>query len=172
MTAAFSLPKISLFHSLPGLPHEIDKGSLLYYPSILPRTQSLFSHSQHTQLAYIDALDLYHSLESRSSCHREATSSIMLDCSALGYEDINEDIKINYAVKLAICELRGTGIVYPKECDNLPTHTENGSATERKRTMRCIKRLEERPQYWTTLSNNIQNAMLLCNAARQGMEKG
>ena len=53
---------------------------------------------------------------------------------------------------------------YPPEC--------KGLGGKRDGHKRCIKRLEERPQWWTTLSNNIQNAMMVCAAVRHEVEQG
>ena len=35
----------------------------------------------------------------------------------------------------------------------------------------CLKALESRPQWWTSYSNNRQNAMVICQAARIETEK-
>jgi hypothetical protein len=36
----------------------------------------------------------------------------------------------------------------------------------------CLKSLESRPQWWTSYSNNRQNAVVMCQAARGQIEKG
>lgn len=89
----------------------------------------------------------------------------MVDCAALEDSTIDDSVKVIYAVYLAICELKSTGISYPKECNDL----KNSEAPKRQI---CITKLEEKPQYWTTLSNNLQNALIICAAARQEVEKG
>jgi len=118
-----------------------------------------------------EALTFLKALGSRSSCHGEATSSLWVDCAAFKGDALDVDVKISYAVMLAICEFKSTGVSYPSECKRLGTV---GPAAYKITPARqkCIKKLEEKPQHWTTLSNNIQNAVALCAAARHEIDKG
>lgn len=114
---------------------------------------------------YSTALELLRTLSTKSSCYVEATSSLVADCSVLQDDTIDDSVKVIYAVYLAICELKSTGVSYPKECNDL-----KNSGTPKRQV--CIKKLEEKPQYWTTLSNNLQNALVICAATRQEVERG
>jgi DNA polymerase III alpha subunit len=82
---------------------------------------------------------------------------LISDCSIL--EASHSDLRYRYASRLAVCEFEATGVNYPSECRN-------------GRHEKCIKRLEERPQWWTTLSNNIQNVLVICAAVRHEVEEG
>ena len=96
----------------------------------------------------------------------------MMDCAALSTKEIEEHMRIGYAARLAICEFELTRVEYPKECKGLEIRGSVGGGPAKKQLMKCIKKLEEKPQYWTTLSNNIQSAVALCNASRAEIEKG
>ncbi|KAI5852883.1 Tht1-like nuclear fusion protein-domain-containing protein [Morchella snyderi] len=93
-----------------------------------------------------------------------AAASLVSDCSTI--EGRNDILKITYAAQLAVCELEATGIKYPRECQS-----SGGSPLREARVMECVRRLEERPQWWTTLSNNIQSAVVMCSAVRHEVEK-
>ncbi|KAI5807926.1 Tht1-like nuclear fusion protein-domain-containing protein [Peziza echinospora] len=142
----------------------LNPGPMISSTSHTPSTR------RHSEIlsAHSEALQLLQSLESKSSCHGEATSSLMLDCSTLDTKSVNEHIRTTYAVKLAICEFESTGINYPGECKAV----RSGAPILQHSLTRCLKRLEEKPQHWTTLSNNIQNVMALCAASRFEVEKG
>ncbi|KAI5814108.1 Tht1-like nuclear fusion protein-domain-containing protein [Pyronema omphalodes] len=107
--------------------------------------------------SYSTVLQYLSTLETAPSCHREATTSLISDCSIL--EASHSDLRYRYASRLAVCEFEATGVNYPSECHN-------------GRHEKCIKRLEERPQWWTTLSNNIQNVLVICAAVRHEVEEG
>ena len=118
-----------------------------------------------------DAIRLLKALGSRSSCHGEATSSLLVDCAALEGGALDVNVKISYAVRLAICEFKSAGVSYPSECKKLGS-AGSGAYKPTPAQQKCIKKLEEKPQHWTTLSNNIQNAVALCAAARHEIDKG
>lgn len=118
--------------------------------------------------AYATALDIFSALESKPSCYRSAAASLVLDCSAIGENNVQgSGIRVAYAAQLAVCEFEATGINFPQECRDL-----NNRKFQEIKVMKCVKRLEGRPQWWTTLSNNIQNAAVMCSAVRYEVEKG
>ncbi|KAF8471283.1 Tht1-like nuclear fusion protein-domain-containing protein [Kalaharituber pfeilii] len=114
-------------------------------------------------MAHAKALELFESLSSKSSCHGEAASALMRDCAVLSSRKVDDDLRTKYAVELALCEFKSTGISYPQECKDLGNY--------RSPKLKCIRKLEEKPQHWTTLSNNLQNVISLCVAARHELEK-
>ncbi|RPB24528.1 hypothetical protein L211DRAFT_848836 [Terfezia boudieri ATCC MYA-4762] len=126
--------------------------------------------SKGTEPSHHEALRLLKALGSRSSCHSEATSSLLVDCVALEGDVLDVNVKISYAVRLAICEFKSTGVSYPSECKTLGS-VGSGAYKATPARQKCIKKLEEKPQHWTTLSNNIQNAVVLCAAARHEIDK-
>lgn len=125
-----------------------------------------FPANAHGDPAYASVLLYLSSLESKPNCHRTATAALVADCNSLGGagsdSDGNSDSRYRYAAQLAVCEFEATGIRYPSECRG------RGSRAH----IKCIRRLEERPQWWTTLSNNIQNAMVICAAVGHDVEQG
>ncbi|KAI4272641.1 MAG: hypothetical protein L6R35_006471 [Caloplaca aegaea] len=114
-----------------------------------------------------------------------AQSSI--DGSPSEAEESQEDLKSIYAAQLAICEIKDAGSKPPATCDHfLPdknfelsrklaqTSDENGSMASalRRKLGLCLQSLESRPQHWTSYSNNRQNAVVMCQAARIHLDKG
>ncbi len=106
-----------------------------------------------------------------------------------------DDVKSMYAARLALCELVGAGAEVPSGCAPLMpsenTKSKQGfqlfkkQNTKQRRTSKpgyeeigeqqlgqCLKALESRPQWWTSYSNNRQNAVVMCHAARAQIEKG
>lgn len=143
-----------------GLPHPS--------PELLVQSLSkAFPQNTHNHPAFSSALALLHSLDSKPSCYRTATAALVHDCENLDTNAAsNGGLKISYAAHLAICELHSTGISIPGECRSVD-RMEDERALEK-----CVKRLETRPQWWTTLSNNIQNAMVICTAIKHEVERG
>ena len=99
-----------------------------------------------------------------------------------------ERLRSLYAARLAICELDGAGISIPAPCSPvnvLPWQKKSrfGFSVKPESETRieyefpqqvltpCLKSLESRPQWWTSYSNNRQNAMVICQAARIENEK-
>ncbi|KAF8429639.1 Tht1-like nuclear fusion protein-domain-containing protein [Tirmania nivea] len=138
-------------------------------PSMSPSVSDPYL-SKSAGPSHNEALKLLRALGSRSSCHGEATSSLLVDCAALEGDALDVNVKISYAVRLAICEFKSTGVSYPSECKKLGSAGPSAYTTTLVR-QKCIKKLEEKPQHWTTLSNNIQNAVALCAAARHEIDK-
>jgi len=175
LLAAFFLPALIAITSVPPVYGFTFGFSKQFEPSVVPLNYKFdvlaetlekvtFPSSFHKDPAYASMLVYLNSLESKPSCHRTATASFISDCSALSDSSRDIDLRYHYAAQLAICEFEATGVRYPDEC--------KGLSRKHKGHKRCIKRLEERPQWWTTLSNNIQNALMLCKAMGQQVEKG
>lgn len=112
---------------------------------------------------------------------RQATSNLLTTCQTLevpqsSSETAIEDVRSMYAAQLAICEIEGAGAPIPANCQfNVPASLTSDHAFLKKGSKqleRCLGTLESRPQWWTSYSNNKQNAILLCQAARVGIDKG
>lgn len=104
-----------------------------------------------------------------------------------GYEVLDQTRSV-YAARLAICELEGAGSSTPPQCRPLTVATveaklrfnfmakakqsDSGATKYPKEVLElCLRTLESRPQWWTSYSNNRQNAMVICQAARTETEK-
>ncbi|KAI9835945.1 MAG: hypothetical protein M1819_001843 [Sarea resinae] len=113
-----------------------------------------------------------------------------------GSEATLDEIKSTYAARLAVCELLGAGTAVPPNCSPMipphqskakpkfgffsgggsPLTTTGGEIVpyplvDDKHLRQCLKSLESRPQWWTSYSNARQNAVVMCQAARTGVEK-
>ena len=146
---------------------------------------------QHSDV-YHNALSILDDIQASPSCHRLAASTLLNSCQSLDIppnqaEESIEDIRSQYAAQLATCEITSAGSAVPHNCRSLvpSSHTASGEAprTSGKATSKlgpqpkrqlglCLKTLESRPQWWTSYSNNRQNAATMCQAARVNIEKG
>ena len=131
---------------------------------------------------YLKALELLGSIQSASSCNRLAASILLTSCKSIegpssDSENAIDDIKSIYAAQLAVCELQSAGALTPPQCALIsPTATEKQAKpyqrVDKYHLSQCLKSLESRPQWWTSYSNNKQNAVVMCRAARVELEKG
>lgn len=147
------------------------------YQSLSASLRDAFPESTHHHPAYSSVVVLLDSLVTAPSCHRTATTEFIAECNDLiAGADNAMELKMHYAVRLAVCEFEASGIQFPGECSNLGKGGGVGRsvrpATEKKRVHSCLKKLEARPQWWTTLSNNLQNAIVICAAVRNEVEEG
>ena len=131
--------------------------------------------------AFGRAMELLASIETSSSCNRIATTMLLASCrSAEGSDhDVDaslEDLRSVYAAQLAMCEIGSASSIKPQSCDSFSIMSEgkpNGVNTIRKdKLIDCLKSLESKPQWWTSYSNNKQNAGVICEATRIDIEKG
>lgn len=142
-------------------PAAYDQDILPNLPQSIPGNHRPNEFPENT--AYSSVIALLNSLESKPSCQQAATRKFAADCASI--ETPHGNTKIQYAAQLAVCEFEAAGISYPPECSELTSPGGAGLG-------RCLKALEERPQWWTTFSNNVQNALVICAAMRQAIEKG
>ncbi|KAF2494777.1 hypothetical protein BU16DRAFT_527761 [Lophium mytilinum] len=153
------------------------------------------------------ALRIIHSVESSSSCNRLAALNLINSCQSLetspkgsNTAGMNSDlgldeVKSEYAARLAVCELIGAGANIPGICAIFVPSAKacvkyrftgfwarNDHQSETQDTLcypqatpsqfvGCLKALEARPQYWTSYSNARQNAVVMCQASRDAIEK-
>ncbi|CAN9184446.1 unnamed protein product [Alternaria alternata] len=105
-----------------------------------------------------------------------------------------DNVKTEYAAKLAVCELLSAQPVNPTpppNCDILvpaSRHCGKGGGWWHARPevpsdkqcypdfkeyyyMQCLKSLQSTPQYWTSFSNARQNAVVMCQASRDVIER-
>ena len=152
------------------------------------------------------ALRIIHSMESSPSCNRLAALTLINSCQSLEMsakgssnaktkgELILDEVKSEYAVRLAVCELNGAKANIPRECAgfipssyacgkfrfrSLFTRQESRSHDELcypeaagSQVRQCLQALESRPQWWTSYSNAKQNAVVMCQASRDAIERG
>lgn len=170
-----------------------DLASKLQTPPV--RQQELFSH----------ALRIIHSMESSPSCNRLAALTLINSCQSLEMsakdpkdtqikaEPVLDEVKSEYAARLAVCELIGAKANVPRECSmfvpsaracgkfrlqSLFNRQENDSDgklcypdASHSQFGQCLRALESRPQWWTSYSNARQNAVVMCQASRDAIER-
>ncbi|KAL9629400.1 MAG: hypothetical protein Q9204_005293 [Flavoplaca sp. TL-2023a] len=154
------------------------------------KTLLLASPDSQSQV-YTSALQVLEGLKTSPSCHRLAAASLIRSCqsidgSSLDPEESLEDVKSLYAAQRALCEIMDAGSKSPQDCRVfVPSHsaqssrkvtrsfTQAGSTTSKIKGKLglCLQALESRPQHWTSYSNNRQNAIVMCQAARIDIEK-
>ncbi|KAJ5093747.1 hypothetical protein N7456_009608 [Penicillium angulare] len=150
----------------------------------------------HRDAIFTEAAQLLDSLKSSPSCHRVAATRLITSCQTLDGKDAHnrgeyEALDLTrsvYAARLAICELDGAGASIPPVCLPLTTspphsrsrfpfgirskpHDPESDDYPKEMLEPCLKTLESRPQWWTSYSNNRQNAMVICQATRMETQK-
>ncbi|EMD68271.1 hypothetical protein GGP41_001816 [Bipolaris sorokiniana] len=166
---------------------------------------SLFQHTtSRNQKVITQALGIVSSMQNAPTCTHMAASHLMNECKLLEHapeftksrpEAYLDKVKIEYAAKLAVCELLSTqpvNSVAPPHCNILvpaAKHCDKGGSwwlarpamvSEDKQCypdfkeyqyMQCLKSLQSTPQYWTSFSNARQNAIVMCQASRDAIER-
>ncbi|KAF2760281.1 hypothetical protein EJ05DRAFT_508835 [Pseudovirgaria hyperparasitica] len=160
-------------------------------------------HTGHQPEIYSHALKVMEGLKSSPSCIRLAVSTLVDTCQSLETkgDDIPakstelalDEVKSEFAARLAMCELAGARATLPDFCKPL---TPSNTACPRSRfsgvfswspqdvsdklcyptvsdaqIKGCLEALESRPQWWTSYSNARQNAVVICQASRDMIEK-
>ncbi|OKP13158.1 hypothetical protein PENSUB_1258 [Penicillium subrubescens] len=179
----------SSHHGNPRLPTDRtdDSNAVTYLTSSTRQRESVFT----------EAVQLLESMNSSPSCNRVAATRLVTSCQDLGGKGNTDphtnqaldQIRSVYAARLAICELEGAGAGVPQPCVPVTVPPPSPSASgfrffRRFRSMdcgeailpkkdleQCLRSLESRPQWWTSYSNNRQNALIICQASRIEAEK-
>lgn len=141
----------------------------------LPIRQSVGANSA----IYTQALDILSSTQTLPSCHRLSTATLLDSCQSIdgSKPDASGDIdniRSIYAAQLAMCEISGAGSSTPPPCKALAPKIDSKARRHpsKDQISQCLQALESRPQWWTSYSNNKQNAIVICQAARVDVDKG
>ncbi|KAF2830659.1 hypothetical protein CC86DRAFT_463919 [Ophiobolus disseminans] len=166
---------------------------------------ALFQHTTSRNHRVItQAVDFVVSMQNAPTCTRLAASNLMNECKLLENapdfaksrpEAYLDNIKTEYAAKLAVCELlsaQPSNPTPPANCDILvPTSRACGKGStwwysrpeatmndkqcypefKEYQYVQCLKSLQSSPQYWTSFSNARQNAVVMCQASRDAIER-
>ncbi|RPA85292.1 hypothetical protein BJ508DRAFT_359027 [Ascobolus immersus RN42] len=140
-------------------------------PSLESPLASLLSQNsqQLTENAYLHTIALLDDLRSKPSCHRQSIGNLLAACYELQRAPdptFADNRKARLASRIAICEFESTGIDYPSECKTLKGEDGNFAREET-----CIKRLGDRAQWWTTLSNSMQTVNVVCKSVGREVER-
>ncbi|PWW80781.1 hypothetical protein C7212DRAFT_361296 [Tuber magnatum] len=118
--------------------------------------------------AYEIALAELNRLSSKSTCHKIAFDSLVGDCRSIGVDsEEDENSRILFGVQLAACEFEVDGLEFPYECRRFKGAREKRVHGAKK----CLLKLAQKSQWWTSYSNNRANGFSMCSAARREVEK-
>ncbi|KAH6633066.1 hypothetical protein C7974DRAFT_392059 [Boeremia exigua] len=172
-------------------------------PAATVNLDSLFQHTTSRNHKVISqAVDFVVSMQTAPTCTRMAASHLMNECKLLEHapdfaksrpEAYLDNVKTEYAAKLAVCELLSaqppSTASPPPHCDILvpssracsrgswwsqaPPNPDKQCYPEYKdyQYSQCLKTLQSSPQYWTSFSNARQNAVVMCQASRDAIER-
>lgn len=165
---------------------------------------TLFQHtSSRNQRVITQAVDFVISMQSAPTCTRLAASHLMNECRLLEHapdfaksrpEAYLDNIKTEYAAKLAVCELisaQPQNPVPPPQCEILVPSSKacakggrwwySGADISNDKQCyptfkmyqytKCLESLQSKPQFWTSFSNAKQNAVVMCQASRDAIER-
>jgi len=145
---------------------------------------------QHSEI-FPKAIAVLESFKSSPSCSRLALRDLISACESLRHSSETEvmldEIKQQYAARLALCEVSAAGATPPPECEMLDPSASKFPGggrpqscvsppcyerVERKMVRLCLNSLLDQPQMWTSYSNSYQNVIYVCQASRTWVEKG
>ncbi|KAF2739717.1 hypothetical protein EJ04DRAFT_606324 [Polyplosphaeria fusca] len=163
---------------------------------------SALQHTSYKQQELLSqALQIVHSMESAPTCNRLAALNLINDCKSLEQagtdaksksETILDEVKSEYAARLAVCEILGAKATVPRDCTILVPSAQACVKTRfrsffsrqdtskkeycypestRPHFERCLRALVGTPQSWTSYSNARQNAVVMCHATRDAIER-
>ncbi|UZO22050.1 uncharacterized protein OCT59_014422 [Rhizophagus irregularis] len=85
--------------------------------------------------------------EGKDDCFKEAAFMIKNECSKL--EDISNDERSIYTIKLTLCQLRTAGFDTPSQCDDLTNYSD------------CLASIGSINQYWVTYDGFLREVEIL-----------
>ncbi|KAF2020890.1 hypothetical protein BU24DRAFT_456916 [Aaosphaeria arxii CBS 175.79] len=172
-------------------------------PTINTDLASVLRTPRQEQEVISEALRIIQHMESAPDCNRLAALSLINDCKSLedgpnetkrAFPNILDEVKSEYAARLAVCELVGARAKVSRDClilvPSAAACDEGGlfSFGRRKRSQAsagelcypkatqakfesCLKALADNAQSWTSYSNSRQNAVVMCRASRDSIER-
>lgn len=182
--------------------------SLDYQPKIRDDIANILqAPSIHNPVVFTAAMRIVQTLQTSPTCNHMAALNLVNSCRSLDADSkdqlmvgsdtelVLDEIKSEYAARLAVCELAGAQTEVPHLCagflpsaqacqksffsqmfkfqskDRSPHNLCYPEVTE-KQFKACLGALQSKPQWWTSYSNARQNAVVMCQASRDAIEKG
>ncbi|PKY47653.1 hypothetical protein RhiirA4_444965 [Rhizophagus irregularis] len=96
-------------------------------------------------------------LEKKHDCFKEATTTLKNGCKNV---NLSNNDKMQYAIRLAKCELATANLAFPMECDDFDHDVG-----------KCIESISRIPQFWTTYSGYFREVSQMCFAMRYSLER-
>ncbi|KAI1628526.1 hypothetical protein EDD37DRAFT_11362 [Exophiala viscosa] len=122
------------------------------------------------------AMHVIDSLATQSTCHQQAAAQLLITCKAAGKDsklgpgrhEFLERTKSTYAVRVAVCETGEGRAAVPVACKlvlSMPPHLQGDlEVVNGKNLASCLEAMMAEHYYWTSYSNNRQEANTLCQA--------
>ncbi|CAG8215964.1 unnamed protein product [Penicillium salamii] len=190
------VPYVLLILSAPGIAR-LSHGVVPARPPDIDNVALLGAQRQRQDTIFNEAVHLLESMRTSPSCNRVAATRLVTSCQVFmnGNDDTQSDnpgsldlLRSTYAARLALCEIDGAGAIVPPPCLPVtvspPPQRNRFGFGNRKRGAdtasdeipkevleQCLRTLESRPQWWTSYSNSLQNALIICQATRMETEK-
>jgi hypothetical protein len=123
------------------------------------------------------AMHVVSTLATQSTCHQGAAAQLLVTCRAVGADVSQEDgkhgllerAKSVYAIRVAVCETGEGRAEVPPACTpvlSIPQRLEHEIDVVSSRTVApCLEAMMLEHYYWTSYSNNRQDANTLCQAS-------
>lgn len=141
-----------------------------------------------------EAYALINEVQRAPSCNQLAAYQLLTSCKSLeigadGTESpiLLDNVKNLYAARLAVCELQSAHVVIPKQCKEIMSISLSDlSSEEQPRLNRlwygidcveakvlqpCVSALHEKATSWTSYSNSRTQALTMCHAIRDHLER-
>ena len=147
-------------------------------PDLLIRSSAILNDNTGI---YSKALDRLSEMKGSSTCKHRATEKLLATCETLqaspAAERTLEHIQNLYSAHLAFCELQSAAAPLPPHCSlQLPENTQDTlaflEAGGERQLSQCLNSLQSTPQWWTSYSNNRQDAYIWCKALRSAIDHG
>ncbi|KIV80555.1 hypothetical protein PV11_08048 [Exophiala sideris] len=122
------------------------------------------------------AMHVIDNLVTQSTCHQQAAVQLLVTCKAAGKDsklgqgrhEFLERTKSTYAVRVAVCETGEGRAAVPAACRlvlDMPQNLQGDlEVVNSKNLASCLEALMTEHYYWTSYSNNRQEANTLCQA--------
>ncbi|EXJ63818.1 hypothetical protein A1O7_00153 [Cladophialophora yegresii CBS 114405] len=140
-------------------------------------TDVLALREPDTDPVFEKAMHMVTTLATQSTCHQAAAAQLLVTCKTVGANMAQEDgkhellerAKSVYAVRVAVCETGEGRAEVPSACKSIltiPQRLDHEIDVVSSRTVApCLGALMEEHYYWTSYSNNKQDANTLCQAS-------
>ncbi|EPY49678.1 nuclear membrane protein [Schizosaccharomyces cryophilus OY26] len=141
---------------------------LIYFGSLIHQT--LANHDSKSVLRFPDVAfsksltefdslaSVYQTLSRKPTCYQATAFSLMSACEVISTE-LSMDDRIDYAIRLTICDLEHAQISVPFEC-------------KRESQSSCLKQLESVSSWWISFASHYHDISHLCKLARLEFDKG
>ena len=147
-------------------------------------TNLLVSSPSYSAPDFADALRILESLKAAPGCNQAALRKLIHSCKDASLKERQivpetlEQAKTSYAINAALCETAEGGGEIPEQCRAVSARLyqhDHGNLARRvhdpQDNQNCLATFQENHVYWVSYSNNRQQASVICQAARHGIDR-